>query len=327
MGQLIKLQDYISRYELDIYKYPARFIRLKRKQWELYKEKWEYEKLRQQEPFESEQRSNVYIEEEKDNFWHKMKQKFKWRHSEEEILEAKVETETTYTDDEHFNLGDFKISNGPFPRTIEELKRQFLEDLFRVQLIWASSTFSSQSFIDYSYYREKNLKYFIQRFPDTYLLLYQPIFLLKKAPVESETIMLTPTETYCITFLEKEDGAVYLGSDQYFWDGRFNQRREKFLNPLISLNRTESIVKGILKQENLDVPIKKIIISRNGYIDLPQVPYGVIIVDQRNYNEWFQRMRLSKTPLKSTQFKAAKCILEHCKTTAMPRRDEGFKYQ
>ena len=37
MGQLIKLQDYISRYELDIYKYPARFIRLKRKQWELYK--------------------------------------------------------------------------------------------------------------------------------------------------------------------------------------------------------------------------------------------------------------------------------------------------
>ncbi|KHF29248.1 hypothetical protein LR68_02036 [Anoxybacillus sp. BCO1] len=30
MGQLIKLQDYISRYELDIYHYPSEFIRLKK---------------------------------------------------------------------------------------------------------------------------------------------------------------------------------------------------------------------------------------------------------------------------------------------------------
>lgn len=41
MGQLIKLQDYISRYELDMYHYPSEFIRLKRKQWERMKHVWE----------------------------------------------------------------------------------------------------------------------------------------------------------------------------------------------------------------------------------------------------------------------------------------------
>jgi hypothetical protein len=33
MAQLIKLQDYVSRYEQDPYQYPARFIQLKKKNW------------------------------------------------------------------------------------------------------------------------------------------------------------------------------------------------------------------------------------------------------------------------------------------------------
>ncbi len=37
MAQLIKLQDYVSRYEQDIYRYPSQFIKLKKQQWDKLK--------------------------------------------------------------------------------------------------------------------------------------------------------------------------------------------------------------------------------------------------------------------------------------------------
>src|SRR5699024_11549297 len=41
VAQLIKLRDYISRYELDIYRYPSQYIRLKRDRWEKLLLSWE----------------------------------------------------------------------------------------------------------------------------------------------------------------------------------------------------------------------------------------------------------------------------------------------
>lgn len=34
MAQLVKLQDYISRYQIDLKRYPTQFVRLKKQQWE-----------------------------------------------------------------------------------------------------------------------------------------------------------------------------------------------------------------------------------------------------------------------------------------------------
>ena len=39
MGQLIKLQNYTSRYEQNIFHYPSRFVMLKKQQWD----KWQRE--------------------------------------------------------------------------------------------------------------------------------------------------------------------------------------------------------------------------------------------------------------------------------------------
>ncbi len=43
MAQLVKLQDYISRYEKDIYHYPAQYIRLKNENWKKLLQTWEYQ--------------------------------------------------------------------------------------------------------------------------------------------------------------------------------------------------------------------------------------------------------------------------------------------
>ena len=41
MAQLVKLLDYVSRYEHDLSRYPTQYIRLKRYQWDRMKVKWE----------------------------------------------------------------------------------------------------------------------------------------------------------------------------------------------------------------------------------------------------------------------------------------------
>ena len=40
VAQLIKLQDYVTRYETDISRYPAQYVRLKKQQWDKLCETW-----------------------------------------------------------------------------------------------------------------------------------------------------------------------------------------------------------------------------------------------------------------------------------------------
>lgn len=78
-------------------------------------------------------------------------------------------------------------------------------------------------------YYDDLLKYFLQRFPDTFLVLYQPLFQLKNAPVELDTIIVTPTEVWCIHVLEAENSAVFVGSNDKFWLKKRGIRRKRFL--------------------------------------------------------------------------------------------------
>ncbi|WP_413229413.1 hypothetical protein [Heyndrickxia sporothermodurans] len=58
MGQLIKLQDYISRYEMDPFRYPAQYVRLKKQQWQKLKLDWENQSTSTNEIHEVEEENN-----------------------------------------------------------------------------------------------------------------------------------------------------------------------------------------------------------------------------------------------------------------------------
>jgi hypothetical protein len=314
MGQLIKLQDFVSRYEHDIYTYPSRFVRLKKQQWERTKENWENEGL---------DASNLtlrapsdWIEEDTDHplFLQKLKGLFRRSHNEDQQVVGQGEVVQSMEDPLQFSTSfDHKL------QTVEELKQQFLDQLYRFQLKWASSTLTEKSDFPPKFYYEENLKFFLQRFPDTFLVLYHPIFLLKKAPVEVDVILLTPTDVWCITFLEEENSAVFVGSNDRFWLKRVQNEEKKVLSPLLSLNRTERIIRNIFKLHEIELPIHKLIISRNGYIDYPNAPFDVKFAEGRNFEQWFQSMRSLKSPLKHIQLKGAECLLQYCQTTSIRR--------
>lgn len=314
MAQLVKLADYVSRYENDLSRYPTQFIRLKRHQWERIKLQWELGEAPS--PWQSLLEEEQDKDESAQRKWYSPFLRIMGKKEEEQINEEIVEEETEQDEEFDFILRPNTIYQA---RNEDELRRLYINQLFQFQIKWASSTLLEKSRVDPRFYRDQLLRSFMQSLPDSFFIYYYPIVKLQKAPVELDILILTPLECICINVLEEERLAAYIGTGERFWMKKSGDIESKVLNPLIGLNRMEKIVKGILASKQLQFPIRKVVLSRNGYIDYPGHPFDVEFVDRRNYDEWFQKIRSNSSPMKSSQFKVAQAILENGQTTAMSR--------
>ncbi|TFB25095.1 NERD domain-containing protein [Filobacillus milosensis] len=296
MAQLIKLQDYISRYENDMFRYPSHFIRMKKDNYQKLIKQWQTEQ-------EIQNLEEPEYEEEKPSFFNKL---FSRSNKNVNVWEQELE------DNHHDSL--------PLPDNENELKLLFLEQVFSFQLKWASSTLQEVSYIDKAYETDSNLKYFLQRFPDTYLVLYQPIFKLKKAVIEGEVIIITPTEILLISSLEGQSAnTIYKPVDERKWLRVEDGIESHQVNPLISLKRMEKTLNSVLHYHELDFPIKKIVFAPNHRILEKKPPFQTEYIDYDNYNQWFHEQRQSNYPIKFQQLKVAEAILEHTQKTFVKR--------
>lgn len=273
MAQLVKLQDYISRYEVDIYKYPSQFIRLKKEQYHLLLNRWKQE------------------------------------------LQLNSVNDVSETVDE-------------LPLTEIELKQKFLNKIFPFQLKWASSTISDLSFLDQKYEVDERLKYYVQRFPDTYLLMYEPIFKLKNAIVDGEIIMITPSEIICIKELDETTETYFIPVDDRKWFKKQNGQESIIVSPIIHLRRMENMLQSILDYHKIDFPIKRVVLAENHIIEKSYIPYKTEYVDQINYESWFKAHRSGSFPLKFRQLKTCEALLNYTQKTYIKRpewKDEDFE--
>ena len=310
MAQLVKLLDYISRYENDLTRYPTQYIRLKQYQWKRMKVQWENgsdNAVWQQTPEEVEPENPKRLT---SLFRLLNLRKNASKENEVEIESVKVET------DDDLGFQPTIMSN---PTTITQLRKLFLDQLFNFQIKWASSTLQDKSRVDLKFFRDSLLRSFTVELPDNYLLFYYPILNLKNASVDLDILIITPTECMCIKVLEDEDIAAFIGSGNRFWVKKVGETESKLLNPLIALDRMETIVTQIFKSKEIDFPTRKYLLSRNGYIDYPDNTFDLEVVDRRSYSNWFLKLQKNLIPMKSAQFKAAQAILELGQTTAMSR--------
>ncbi len=322
MAQLIKLQDYVSRYQIDLKRYPTQYVRLKHVQWKRMNEEW---RANNHAALELEE---IMIDEQnkKPNLFKRLfkrKEKESWDNPWEQGSSA------LEIDDRADNLIPDEVSTLNFnptllynPQNEEELKRMYLDQLFHFQLKWASSTLREKSHLDPKYQRDTWLRTLVQKLPDTYFVLYDPILQLKKAPIEVGVIVLAPTECYVIQLVEEEDVAAFTGdSKERFWTKKIGEQDKRVLNPLIGLKRMEKVVHQIFEEADVSLDIHRILLSRNGYIDYPGSIYGIKIVDRRHYDAWFEELKRNASPMKHLQFKAAEALLEHSQTTSFNRAD------
>ncbi|MEC5421880.1 NERD domain-containing protein [Virgibacillus sp. C22-A2] len=289
MAQLIKLQDYVSRYEWNAFRYPSQYIRLKQENWKKLNYLWNN-------PEENvEDESNAAETATKLSWWKSLIRK---ENEQEEVHQQQKEQ---------------------LPDTESELKQYFLDKLLLIQLKWATSTVTDLSFIDKTYYNNSTLKYFLQRFPDTYLVMYYPIFNIKNAPIDGEIIVISPIGIEIIILVEENEKATIMAGEERTWTVETGQEQKRILSPLIALKRTEQIVKSILSKIDLDFPVEKTVLSRKNHIVFSNAPYNTKVVDRIGYEQWFKQKRLLVSPLKNRQLKAAEALLNHCQTTSVKR--------
>lgn len=308
MAQLVKLLDYISRYETDLTRYPTQFVRLKQNQWKRMKIQWE-----------NNSNHSMWEDEPQDLKPEEKNQLTALFHFFSPRKEEESPTETPLVISEEDASFDFTTTMTYKPTNVNQLRKLFLDQIFHFQIKWASSTLMDRSRVNPKYMRDSLLRTFIQQLPDSYLLFYNPIVLLQKATVELDIIIITPVECMCITILEEADLTVFVGSSERFWTTKLGESESRVLNPLLSLNRMERIVSRLFSEKEVEFPIKKYLLSRNGYIDYPVRPFDVEIIDRRSYDDWFSALRMLSTPLKFAQFQAAQAILDVGQTNAISR--------
>ena len=290
MAQLIKLYDYVSRYEWNMFRYPGQFIRLKKENWDNLYNDWLTGDLLISGTKEESSK-------EKTSNFEKLKNLF-----------------TRSKTDDHLDLPTIE------PITTElELRKYFLDHLFPFQLKWATSTISEMSVIDRKVEQDETLKYFLQRLPDIYLLMYYPVFNIRKAPIDGDIVLISPTEVEIISLLELEENAVILSGDERQWSVEMDDRIEHRISPLISLRRTESIIKSILSNKDIHFPIKRSIVSRKNQIIFHTEPYNVNIIGKNEYDRWLQSKRNISSPLKKDQLIVADALIQYCVSSSVRR--------
>ena len=323
MAQLIKLQDYISRYQIDMNRYPAQFIRMKKNGWERVKTEWESGELVQKWEHIEHIKENEIEEKKRFSLIRKL---FKKNQTKDEInVPIKKSQNELSIDEEQLPDDETTLFFEPNivynPQDIEELKKIFMDQFFHFQIKWASSTLREKSFVNSKFMRDSFLRTVLQSLPDNYLVLYYPVVKLKNAPVELDVVILTPLECLCITVIERENYSVFVGNSEreHFWLKKVGETETKVLNPLIQLNRMETIISKLFSLNNVTMPVRKILLSRNGYFDYPGTLYNLEFIDKRDYPKWIQELKHSTSPMKHMQIQAAKTLLNNVETTSYNR--------
>ncbi len=292
MAQLVKLYDYISRYESNPFHYPTQFIRLKQENWQQFHQSWLDEK------------ETVHQNDEVENT-----NTNKRRFSDFAFFSKK-------TADDHVERETRKKH---LPKTKEQLIQVFLNQLLPFQYKWATSTISHQSYTDQKHVYDETLTYFLQRFPDIYLLLYYPLFSVKKAPMDGEIILISPIGIEIIHIIKEVSQATIIVNEGHSWKVELKGQTQSIISPLIALKRTEQIVSSILKVHDVDFPIHKTVLSETNDFLYHTEPYETNLVGKRNYEEWFTKKRSLQSPLKNVQLKSMEALLHHCHSTSVRR--------
>ncbi|GGF05772.1 hypothetical protein GCM10010954_00100 [Halobacillus andaensis] len=292
MAQLIKIYDYISRYENDIYHYPAKYIRLKQDNWIRLKSKWENGEFINAEEEDQDTEDVKAPPSKLKSFFGRKKA---YQEEEKKTVEKNWE-----------------------PENINALKKYFLDGLYPFQLKWASTTLLEKSFVDASLQDDSQLKMLLQRIPDHYLIMYKPIVKFKKAPMEAEIIVIGPHQVEVITFLDV-DADTIIPHTQYQWYVEKDGTQKTMFSPLIGLKRTETFLRSIAQKYDLAINFKLTLLAPEVTISALQEPYLTSYVDQHNFEEWLTEKRKLSTPLKHGQLLLTEKLLNHTRTIAVKR--------
>ncbi|MEK4565962.1 nuclease-related domain-containing protein [Alkalihalobacillus sp. FSL R5-0424] len=291
MAHIIRISDYTSRYQTDIQRYSSQFTRMKKERWHYLQESWKREfaeviRLEYEDLSESSAIAEV---------WSKAVNKIR-----------------------NWTLGspDQKSEKEREHEVFQQTKQLFRDEIFEKQLLWAgvpdAELLSQDLIIDWK--QDQWLKQLGIELPDNCFIFYKPVLYVKKAEIELDTLLITPTEIICLTCLKGETLSVFEVNSDRYWIEYVNQERRKRLSPIPALERMERVIQNILSQHDRMMPIRSIVIATDSIIDHRTAGMKVDFLDKRSFSEWKSKLVHSNIPLKHQQVKACETLLQYCES-------------
>lgn len=289
MAHIIRISEYRSRYQTDLQRYPSQFTRLKKERWHYLHEAWkrefaenirlEYEDLSETSPL-----SGV---------WSKaMSQVRKWTSVQPDSTDEKQREHEAFL----------------------KIKQQFKDEMFEMQLRWAGLKLDEfgDKVEGSEWTQDPWLKFLGLDLPDNCFLFYKPIMYVKKAEIELDILLICPTEVICISLLKGEPLSVFEASSDRYWVEYVNKERRKRLSPLPALERMDRVIRQVLDQHEIDMPIRTLVIAPDSIIDHRTVGMKFDCIDKRTFQSWKTKLAHSTAPLKYQQVRAAEILLNYC---------------
>ncbi|WP_349408206.1 hypothetical protein [Pseudalkalibacillus sp. SCS-8] len=293
MAQLIKIEDCVSRYEKDVYRYTGQYIRLKSERWKRLKASWEKEKDTKQDQVDTPQEDDAPVRK-----WWPLNRK-----------KEKMEPVSSQEDNSGTQIQ---------PLTLTALKRNFRRELFKFQLKWASTTIREKSMISKELQSDPFLRFLMLELPDNYLILYKPIIKMKKAEAQLDVILIGPDTVQAIAKLDSKEGEVIHPALDRFWEVENDTKRRKIVSPVAAIKRMNHFIESVVGEET-DMSVSYTILGSDAYVNRSNIPPFVQVIDRTNFKQWLEKMKKHPSPIKHNQLKIAKRMLEHCATTAYLR--------
>ncbi|WP_018921775.1 nuclease-related domain-containing protein [Salsuginibacillus kocurii] len=302
MAHLIKLQDYVSRYEIDMKRYPSQFTRLKKERWRQLERAW---RQANSYSYQHEGESNEWFEEAEQGFIYQTIDRIKQFYGKRRQTVELQEEEDIYE----------RLAGMSF----DEVKARFKKELVRSQIKWASSSLSEESKVHPAYYYDNHLFYFLNQLPDNYMIMYNPSLETRRATVDLDILLIGPNEILCIVPVDGQETSVIEASSDRFWKEYVSGGQKKILSPLLALNRLETVTHDLLTPYQLDLSFERIVFAPDVLIDNRGRGMNVKMVDKRNCEAWMDKLKRQPSPLKTGQLKAAQVLLDHAVTTSFLR--------
>ncbi|QQK77370.1 NERD domain-containing protein [Salicibibacter cibarius] len=307
MAHLVKLEDYISRYEGDIHQYPSQFIRLKRERWKRLHRLWAKANQRLG-PIGEED----WFAEENNTVLQQAMRKLGGIHKKQS--KEPVKTNTGLDAEYEHLIGKSRASLHDF----------FYYELLQSQLRWASTSSSEVSVVDSKYRYDSRLREILRLLPDNYMIFYYPIFKIQQADIQLDVLLLSPSELYCVTYVEAPANTLFEMSSRRFWREFRLKAEYKRLNPLLSVKRMEDVVRSIFQHNTVDFAVKKAVLLPDALVDDIEFAGNVDMVDHRHYKQWMDKISKHVSPMKKEQFHAAEALLGMGKTRSFLRSEKAF---
>ncbi|MBY6035132.1 hypothetical protein KUV80_00610 [Fictibacillus nanhaiensis] len=247
MAQLVKIQDYVSRYEKNLYHYQSLFMRIKENRWKEF----------------------LQVNEEKKN---------------------------------------------------KSLKKDFRKQLFHHQVKWVSSTVKEISNFQPKYMKSKALHFLTEEIPDNYFLFYEPVLLVKGAPIELDIILVGPASVWLIVWMDGE-GIWNECENKRFWKNIDPEHIQTKLSPVVRLERMSHIIGEWVQPFQQQLTLRQAIIAPEAFIDLPNDWRKLTCIDKRTFKGWKTQVNHEPAPVKSQQLKCVSAILENGLTNSLYRKD------